>query len=67
MEDTLTCSHATFSQVFGRQGQLMHATAGRKDKTQFALMKDVLNEFKEQLPVCSPRPRRVSCVIEPSA
>ncbi|KAI9520945.1 hypothetical protein NQZ68_010646 [Dissostichus eleginoides] len=25
MEDTLTCSHATFSQVFGRQGQLMHA------------------------------------------
>ncbi|KAL3058817.1 hypothetical protein OYC64_010877 [Pagothenia borchgrevinki] len=26
MEDTLTCSHATFSQVFGRQGQLMHAT-----------------------------------------
>ncbi|XP_044067204.1 kazrin, periplakin interacting protein b isoform X7 [Siniperca chuatsi] len=26
MEDTLTCSHATFSQVFGRQGQLMQAT-----------------------------------------
>ncbi|XP_037346319.2 kazrin-A isoform X3 [Pungitius pungitius] len=26
MDDTLTCSHATFSQVFGRQGQLMHAT-----------------------------------------
>ncbi|KAK5618166.1 hypothetical protein CRENBAI_021410, partial [Crenichthys baileyi] len=25
MEDTLTCSHATFSQVFGRQGQLMQA------------------------------------------
>ncbi|KAM3878022.1 PR domain zinc finger protein 2 [Diretmus argenteus] len=30
MEDTLTCSHATFSQVFGRQGQLMQARrAGR--------------------------------------
>uniref|UniRef100_A0A8C6P6Z9 Kazrin, periplakin interacting protein b n=1 Tax=Nothobranchius furzeri TaxID=105023 RepID=A0A8C6P6Z9_NOTFU len=26
MEDTLTCSQATFSQVFGRQGQLMQAT-----------------------------------------
>ncbi|XP_072521621.1 kazrin-like isoform X2 [Salminus brasiliensis] len=26
MEDTLTCSPATFSQVFGRQGQLMQAT-----------------------------------------
>lgn len=26
MEDTLTCSHATFSQVFGRQGQLMQAS-----------------------------------------
>ncbi|XP_068171116.1 kazrin, periplakin interacting protein b isoform X2 [Antennarius striatus] len=26
MEGTLTCSHATFSQVFGRQGQLMQAT-----------------------------------------
>ncbi|XP_053722902.1 kazrin, periplakin interacting protein b isoform X4 [Synchiropus splendidus] len=26
MEETLTCSHATFSQVFGRQGQLMQAT-----------------------------------------
>lgn len=26
MEDTLTCSHTTFSQVFGRQGQLMQAT-----------------------------------------
>ncbi|XP_030230748.1 kazrin, periplakin interacting protein b isoform X2 [Gadus morhua] len=26
MEDTLTCSHATFSQVFGHQGQLMQAT-----------------------------------------
>ncbi|XP_028302220.1 kazrin isoform X1 [Gouania willdenowi] len=26
MEDTLTCSHATFSQVFGRQGQLLQAT-----------------------------------------
>ncbi|CAB1459534.1 unnamed protein product, partial [Pleuronectes platessa] len=25
MEDTITCSHATFSQVFGRQGQLMQA------------------------------------------
>ncbi|XP_056886005.1 kazrin, periplakin interacting protein b isoform X2 [Takifugu flavidus] len=26
MEDTLTCGHVTFSQVFGRQGQLMRAT-----------------------------------------
>ncbi|XP_031423774.1 kazrin-like isoform X1 [Clupea harengus] len=26
MEDTLTCSPTTFSQVFGRQGQLMQAT-----------------------------------------
>lgn len=26
MEATLTCSHATFSQVFGRQGQLMRAS-----------------------------------------
>ncbi|XP_019911193.2 kazrin, periplakin interacting protein b isoform X3 [Esox lucius] len=26
MEDSLTCSPATFSQVFGRQGQLMQAT-----------------------------------------
>ena len=26
MEDTLTCSHATFSQVFGHQGQLMQAS-----------------------------------------
>ncbi|XP_076863454.1 kazrin, periplakin interacting protein b isoform X5 [Brachyhypopomus gauderio] len=26
MDDTLTCSPATFSQVFGRQGQLMQAT-----------------------------------------
>ncbi|XP_048111492.1 LOW QUALITY PROTEIN: kazrin-like [Alosa alosa] len=26
MEDTLTCSTTTFSQVFGRQGQLMQAT-----------------------------------------
>ncbi|XP_055773490.1 kazrin-like isoform X2 [Salvelinus fontinalis] len=26
MEETLTCSPATFSQVFGRQGQLMQAT-----------------------------------------
>ncbi|KAJ8264922.1 hypothetical protein COCON_G00140210 [Conger conger] len=26
MEETLTCSPATFSQVFGRQGQLMKAT-----------------------------------------
>lgn len=26
MEDTLTGSHATFSQVFGRQGQLMRAS-----------------------------------------
>lgn len=26
MEDTLTCSPATFSQVFGRQGQLMQAS-----------------------------------------
>ncbi|KAJ7998499.1 hypothetical protein DPEC_G00205560 [Dallia pectoralis] len=26
MEDSLTCSPATFSQVFGRQGQLMQAS-----------------------------------------
>lgn len=26
MQDTLTCSPATFSQVFGRQGQLMQAS-----------------------------------------
>ncbi|KAL0978696.1 hypothetical protein UPYG_G00174020 [Umbra pygmaea] len=26
MEETLTCTPATFSQVFGRQGQLMQAT-----------------------------------------
>lgn len=40
MEDTLTSSHATFSQVFGRQGQLMQASELQPPhaRTRFVLM-----------------------------
>lgn len=49
MEDTLTCTPTTFSQVFGRQGQLMQASKylrsvilGPKKKTCFARLCQVV-------------------------
>uniref|UniRef100_A0A3P9I668 Kazrin, periplakin interacting protein b n=1 Tax=Oryzias latipes TaxID=8090 RepID=A0A3P9I668_ORYLA len=48
MEDTLTSSHATFSQVFGRQGQLMQATVQSLNS-----LNDQIAQFMVTRP-CSP-------------
>ncbi|TNN84022.1 hypothetical protein EYF80_005893 [Liparis tanakae] len=66
MEDTLTCSHATFSQVFGRQGQLMHARFAADTKISRANT-SLSSNVKHILMSCPPRSHQqhgATCVWE---
>ncbi|KAK1799651.1 hypothetical protein P4O66_006191, partial [Electrophorus voltai] len=49
MEDTLTCSPATFSQVFGRQGQLMQATQSESVAQNCVLARGMLMSLRSSV------------------